>query len=145
MDSRIRGIECALEEDEIETFLRFIAEKYSSFVIPWCMLNGGQFSAKNTYDMLPPIRLKMLAQEAILELVLFAYAPNALPSQITSYSEFVKSECSVCLIYYDCGTLEIYIKNRKDFNEIWDTLLLLHAQDMVIKTDASDGRSKLCL
>lgn len=147
MDNRTIGLECTLEDNGTEMFLQFLSTMYSSFSVPWCMVNGndnnnGEYSPTT---LLSSAWLERLAENEILELVLFAYAKDALPSVIVDYDDFWKSECRLCLIYYDCGVLEVYIKNKEDFIAIWNELVLLHAQNMVTKTALNDGRSKLCL
>lgn len=145
MDNGIRGLECMLEEDEMEMFLRFIATRYFSFSVTWCMVNGDDNREHSLTALLSSARLQRLAENELLELVMFAYDKDALPSVIVDYDDFRKSECSVCLIYYDCGVLEAYIKSSEDFIDIWNELELLHAQNMITKTELNDGRSRLCL
>lgn len=145
MDTSIRGIECTLEEDAIESLLRYFSEDDSSIVVPCCMINGEGIETQNADSVWSPAELCKLSQESILELVLQIYPPNSLPSKIETYADFVESECSICVIYYDCGMLEMYIKNLDDFNRIKSKLISLHVQDMIIKTALNDKRVKMCL
>lgn len=145
MEKGTIGLECTLEEAGMEMFLQFLATRYFSFSVPWCIVNGNDNGKHNASALLSSTRLQRLAENDFLELVLFAYGKGALQSVIVDYDDFRKSECSVCLIYYDCGMLELYIKSNEDFTAIWNELVLLHAQNMVTKTTSNDGRSKLYL
>lgn len=145
MHNKTIGLECTLEEDGTEMFLRFLAAKYHSFSVPWCSINGDNSEQFRSTESKSPAWVEQLAENALLELVLFAYGKNALHSIIWDYDDFEKSECSACLLYYDCGVLEIYVKSNDEFAAIWNELTLLHAQNMVAKTVRNDGRSKLYL
>lgn len=110
MNKLIRGIECVLDDESIGNFLPFISKKSAEYVVPWCMVSTGIYDMNNGCDA-PVSRewLNELAQETILELVLFVYPPNASKKHIETYTDFKESDCCLCLIYYDCGTLEMYI------------------------------------
>ncbi len=62
---------------------------------------------------------------------------------IETYDEFLKSSCICCLIYYDCGLLDVYVKDSVFLERIREHLIQLGAEDLEFLTDANDGRTAL--
>ena len=139
-----KGITCSLYEGDFPSFLQYLSKENCIFFAEHC-------SAIYSKDQLLPCRkecfymsadeLMMLSHSTIWELVLFLFPPNA-PSQkrIETYDEFVQSSCLCCLIFYDCGLLDLYVKDEKRLGEFWDKLESLGARDMAISTDMNDHR-----
>ena len=146
MTNNIRGIECSLYNGRIEDVLLFLSQKSFEFYVKWCMKidNNQQLLPKSTRDY--PVSahdLCELAKMSIWELVLHAYPTGANSCTIETYSDYKKSACTCCLIFYDCGLLDIYTKDLCLCNQLYELLLSLQAKDIAYITDLSDNRTHL--
>ena len=148
METNIRGIECTLYNSAIKEVLLFLANISCDFYIPWCLqidrkesliplgMQIGHISAQG---------LKRVANCGIWELVLHMFQTGGLYEKIETYSDFRTSACMCCLIYYDCGLLDLYIKDPGLLEKIYNYLLFLGAEEIALITDSSDGRALLHL
>ncbi len=89
--------------------------------------------------------LPKFENQELWELILHIYPKGSQRSIINTYGDFLTSNCICCVIYYDCGSLEIYIKSLSLFQQIWDKLTILKAEDMSVITDENDSRTVLHL
>ena len=148
MIKSIRGIECSLYNGRVEDLLVFLSNKPFDFYIRWCMKVDDNHmtlpKSSNNFRILPQ-DLRKLAKESIWELVLYVYPSDSYCQRIETYDDFINSMCICCLIFYDCGLLDIYVKESKLRDELYDLLLFLQAKDLAFITDDSDGRTRLCL
>lgn len=139
MDQKIRGLRCSLDYYCLANFLRYLSKKAWKFYIPWCFLDGiitvRDYRA-STKD------LETLDKHRIWELELQCYPHDAIQVDIANYQEFCTSLCACYLLYFDCGYLEIYVKQLNVFRQFWDYLVSLGAKDLVIVTDTNDTRAK---
>lgn len=148
MTENIRGIECSLGNEKLEDLLLFLSNNLFDFYIPWCMkIANKQRIVPQSLNNLPIslCDLKKLAKESIWELVLHIYPVGASKQVIETYDDFLNSQCHCCLIFYDCGLLDIYIKNADFRDQLYSLLLSLSAKDMKFITDLSDSRTCLFL
>lgn len=148
MTVNIRGITCSLYNGRFEDLLLFMSNKPFDFYVRWCM------KVDNKHALLPnsscnfrilPHDLEKLAKESIWELVLHVYPIGSNSQMIETYDDFLNSPCICCLIFYDCGLLDIYIKEPNLRDQLYNLLLSLQAEDMELITDTSDGRTLLSL
>ena len=144
----IRGIRCSLYNGKITDLLMDIAQKDCSFYIESCM------EIENKHQLVPKLLrnvhangqdIQRLAAISIWELVLHMYPKGKQAEKINTYEDFLKSECACCIIFYDCGLLDIYIKDQVELNRIWEKLTSLQAQDMIVITNTTDSRTVLHL
>lgn len=146
MNNSIRGIECTLNENAITELVKNIFLQDFVCFVPWCMVNNNEHIINYQSMYLNAESINNLVVSSVWELVLYIYPQNEVATKtVYTYDEFINSNCSCCLLYYDCGILEIYIKEPELFQKVWEVLAVLHAQDMVIKTAINDGRFILCL
>lgn len=148
MNNTQRGIECSLYNGSISELLLFLSRMPFSFFVQHCS------KIDNNQQRLPRLSnnyyadsqaVEAMAESCIWELVLQMYPIGACASQIETYDDFRNSQCCCCLIFYDCGLLDIYIKDRGLFERIWNKLLLLHAEDMDVISFSNDNRLALHL
>lgn len=146
MKENKRGISCSIYGGLIREFLLFLAKEKYSFFIPY----GSVIHHKNM--LLPaPIHsinatfedVQKLADTTIWELVLHVYPQKASKAQIETYEDFLNSDCICCLIYYDCGIMDVYIKENILFDVVLEKLTALSAKNIEIITDINDGREVL--
>lgn len=142
----IRGIECSLYNGRVEDLLLFISNIPFDFYVRWCMkiddkdmilpksLNNFKISSHD---------LRTLAKASIWELVLHIYPVGSNVREIETYDDFVNSSCTCCLLFYDCGLLDIYVKEAQFRKQLSNLLVSLGAKDIVSITDASDTRTRL--
>lgn len=144
----VRGLTCSLYNGRITELLVYLATIFHSFRVPWSsriednetlLPNSGQ-DGDITSNM-----LKEIATQCIWELVLQVYPENAKKADIETYEDFMNSQCLCCLIYYDCGLLDIYIQNQELLALIHRKLLLLDATDLEFITNINDCRALLHL
>lgn len=148
MNESIRGIECSLYKGSINELLDFLVEESCEFYAPWYM------GIDNTHTTLPRAKqnlhltalgLKDLAKESIWELVLQLYPKGYDYEVIETYIDFQRSSCICCIIFYDCGLMEIYIKNSVLFELIYNKLNQIQAEDIELITSYNDKRTYLHL
>ena len=146
MDDIKRGISCTLNEGGIDELLRFLSQISCTFFSPWCSKidSPKQWLPGDTRDFyLDSQGLCTLAQSTIWELVLHIYPEGETAQKIETYEEFLQSKCFCCMIYYDCGWLDIYIKDPALFEQVHSKLLSLNAEDFEILTATNNGRTAL--
>lgn len=144
----IRGIECTLFNEKIEELLIFLSHELGEFYIPWCLkIDDSQMLLPTSIESchISANNLIELAKSSIWELVLHIYPISSKYEMIETYDDFIKSACRCCLIFYDCGLMDIYIKGKKLFERIHNKLIALEAGDMRLITDVSDTRTILHL
>ena len=148
MTERIRGIECSLYNGKIEDLLLFLSNKPYDFFVRWCMKvddNHVLLPKSSRNFRISPHDLQKMAKESIWELVLHVYPVGSNSQTIETYDDFINSPCICCLIFYDCGLLDIYTKESSLRDQLYDLLLSLQAKDIELITDVSDGRTCLSL
>ena len=148
MEKNIRGIECSLYNRKVEDLLLFLSNKPFDFYVQWCMKidDNHMILPKSSHNFrILPCDLKKLAKESIWELVLHVYPIGSNRKIIETYEDFMKSSCICCLIFYDCGLLDIYTKESSLRDQLYDLLLSLQAKDVELITDVSDCRTCLSL
>lgn len=148
METNVRGMRCALPSNAINKLLLFFSQMHCEFYIPWCLII-------NSEDMWLPESLKNysvtaqylqeIQNHAIWELVLHMYPAGTSSVSIKNYDDFIHSSCFCCLIYYDCGWLDIYVKESTFFTQLQNQLFKLKVEDFEILTDSNDGRETLSL
>lgn len=147
----IRGIECTLSPRGLANLLMYFRQDSSKFFVPWCLVHQTglveQISIPETREYrnitLTACEMDAVIGMSIWELVLHKYPDEKQVQAIDSYEDFVNSDCELCLLYYDCGPLEIYIKDANCIQSIWNRLVSLNAQDLKLITDTNDNRSFL--
>lgn len=148
MNGEIRGIECSLYSGQFEEFLMYLSYQAYEFYIVSCMKIGTkrQFMPELQQNIsVTRQTIQELAKTSIWELVLHLYPTGKLPQTINTYQDFINSGCDCCLIFYDCGLLNIYIKDKNNFECFWKKLCMLKAQEIRIITDDNDNRTVLHL
>ena len=138
------NVNCKIAQSMVCFF--FLAKGPYEFFVPW-------YSAIYNNEMILPSDAKDftidchdiadMMNHSIWEMVLHLYPPGAQMGQIETYEDFVKSSCICCLIYYDCGFLDIYVKDPQLLERIREQLISLNATDMVTIRDSNDGRTHL--
>lgn len=142
----VRGIECSIFGGEIRKLLFSMADMPFEFYIRWCKKIGSDHSIlpkSFTPQWVSSQRLKELAKDSIWELVLHAYPAGASHRTIDTYDDFINSQCACCLIFYDCGLLDLYVRNPSLREHLEDLLQSFQAENIALITDESDGRTGL--
>ena len=144
----VRGIECSLYNSGVEELLLFLSTKPFDFYVRWCRKIDGNdviFPKSSCNFQILSHDLKKMAKESIWELVLHIYPVGSNREIIETYDDFKNCSCICCLIFYDCGLLDIYIKESSLRDQLYDLLLSLQAKDIEFITDVSDCRTCLSL
>lgn len=143
----IRGYECSLYGGSIEEFLLFLADKPFKFFVKKCMkidASHMKFPESSNNYHISAHDLRNLSKESIWELVMYAYPIDAVFQSIETYGDFLHSSCICCIIFYDCGLLDIYIKEPTLCEQIYDLLLSIRAENIEIISESSNIRTNLC-
>lgn len=146
MNQKVRGIECSLYNGKFMEVLFHLSTKYNFFYIPWCKKfdNKKMLLPKATsISYVTANGLRQIAKQSIWELVLHIYPEGAIINEINTYTDFIESSCECCLIFYDCGMLDLYIKDPILFEDMWEKLELLQASDLSVITELNDTRTML--
>ena len=141
----IRGIQCTLDAPVLN-FIKTILQWPLEFYVPWCQKvdTDNKYNPGDYTDFFHcQDNLVFLEKSAIWEIVIHGYPKGHTPETLEVYEEYLHSSCQMCLIYYDCGYLDIYIKDETRRKLAWDTLINLGAEDMDWLTDENDGRTGL--
>ncbi len=86
---------------------------------------------------------KIREDHFIIFLKMQAYLKNGTFIEIHSYDQFVKSECQILLLIYDCDNVEFYIKNISTIETLYEHAINNGYSDVNYITDKNDKR--LCL
>ncbi len=146
MNHTVRGISCSLYHGAIGNLLQILSKEPFAFFIPWCSRID---HPKMLLPKSSPIYsisasdLAELSTDCIWELVLQMFPFGVSCEAIETYDDFLKSSCICCLIYYDCGLLDVYVKGPVFLERIRKHLIQLGAEDLEFLTDANDGRTAL--
>lgn len=141
----IRGIQCTLDAPVL-AFVKTILQWPLEFYVSWCLKvdTHNKYIPGNYTDFyLCPNNIGFLEKSAIWEIVIHGYLAGHSPETLDLYEEYLYSPCQMCLIYYDCGYLDIYIKDETRRKSAWDTLVALGAEDLEWLTDENDRRTGL--
>lgn len=148
MKSQIRGLRCSLPSGGIQELLLHLSKENASFWIATC------YAIRRPDQWLPDRaqgfrvttdQLQELSNLTIWELVLQLYPKGATPAELEIYEDFENSDCLCCLIYYDCGWLDLYVKDPNLLHSIQELLADLPAEDTQILTAANDTRTAMHL
>lgn len=148
MNAKPRGMRCDLPPYGINKLLLFLSQLPGCFYMPWCdkIEKSTQLLPRSLADVYVTAQeLRGMEYQAIWELVLHIYPVGAEKACIKTYRDFMDSNCRCCLIYYDCGNLDIYIKEADLFQQIQARLLSLRAEALEFLTDTNDDREALHL
>ena len=139
MKQNIRGMKCSLDYYRLADFLKYLSEKEWAFYVPWCLLDG--IITVRDYMVLKK-DLAALDKHRIWELELQCLPQETVQVDIVDYQDFFSSSCACYLLYFDCGYLEIYVKQPNEFKQFWNHLAALEAEDLLIITDDNDTRTR---
>lgn len=146
MKNQIRGIECTANRWVLEQLVQYWGNDEFHFWISSCMIYPDLFSKGQPKNLeLSYGELDNLVRQNIWELDFKVFDKNSEPEHIMSYDDFLRSGCIFCLLYYDCQFLELYIKRADDYERIRKLLECLGSENLITKTDSSDGREYLHL
>ena len=140
----VKGISCLLPDQSVNGLLLHISDLEYDFFSPWCLkIASREMMLPESVKGLAitPSYLRELGHQAIWELVLHVYPMCAPKTEIETYEDFLNSSCLCCMIYYDSGWLDIYIKDDVLFADIQTWLQKLEAKEIVLLTDANDKRT----
>lgn len=84
-------------------------------------------------------KTKYYIQHMMLEII----PNNSIIKNITTYEDFVKSQCELLLLIYDVAYGEIYVKNKDWLFKLLDNIEKMKVKELCIKTDESDMRTAM--
>ena len=145
-----RGIACGFDAKTraFRELLVFLAHENYLLYMPWLSMiyrNDMWLPADFRNNVIGADELIYIADQTIWEMELHFYPLGSSPCEIETYEDFLASTCSCCLIYYDCGTLEIYIKSEGLFRKVWEWMVDAQVEDLSLITDENDKRTALHL
>ena len=143
--SNIIGIDCSISDSAIQEVLHFLSCKSFDFFVYECMMvTKNVLLPQTTWNFsISPENLKELSKETLWEFVLHIYPINAKRENIETFDNYMQSQCVCCLIYYDCGFLEVYSKDAALRQELYELLVSLKATELEFITDDSVHRTLL--
>lgn len=144
----IRGISCALKSNNIISVLSFLLENDFVFYVPWCLkIDSLHPHMPGSYAdfYINSNTLKKWRRDCVWEILVQAYPQEMDHELLISYEDFSISQCQIYLIYYDCGLLDVYIKESELRTQLWQELICIGVEDLAWITDENDGRTKLTI
>ena len=139
MNQNIRGMTCSLDYYRLADFLKHLSAKEWAFYVPWGLFDGIITVRNYTVSKKD---LAVLDEHRVWELELQCFPQGTVQVDIVDYQDFFNSSCACYLLYFDGGFLEIYVKNSNEFNQFWNHLTALDAEDLRIITDDNDTRTR---
>ena len=115
------GLKCGLEDGQLQDMLCWFAEKdYDVLVYDIYKIDNKSSIMPISYKNISihSSGLKEFFHSTIWEMVMYIYPPGAEKQAIDTYEDYVNSQCVGCVIYYDCGYLEVYTKDVPLLHEI---------------------------
>lgn len=79
----------------------------------------------------------------IMNMSLYIGACTMHVEKIETYEDFLKSDCDIVIIIYDCIFYEIYLKNESHIYQILKNLDDMNAREISIKTNSTDTRTRM--
>lgn len=138
MQNNIRGLKCSLDCCGLVQFLKCLPQKEWFFFAPWCLLND-HCTITDTMDFLKDFSL--FEDHNIWELELQCTQHYTGSLAIQTYEDFCEMPCICYILYYDCGNLELYIKDSNDLLQFQEYLEDIGVQDLTLITDSTDTRT----
>jgi len=77
----------------------------------------------------------------IIFLKLQAYFENGVFFDIHTYADFLRSDCQLLLLIYDCEYVEIYAKSEKTIKAIFENAIANNYVEIKYITESNDGRT----
>lgn len=142
MNQQTRGIYAVLKDGGIKDVLEYLQTVEMQFWLSWAMI-GPFRSCKQM--LLSASELETLSSQNLWELVLHMYPDQSMPAAFESYEAFLNSDCSACLIYYDCRMIELYIKSNVPIREELFSRIEYVSEEFGLITDYNDTRTALTL
>ena len=82
----------------------------------------------------------IMQEHYIIFLKLEAYLGEIGDADISTYEEFLKSDCQILLLIYDCEFVEIYAKEQNVVEALYETARYNDFKDIGYITDETDKR-----
>lgn len=125
----------------------FDPEKYYWFNIDsqneaWDGPKGAPLFERDCYDGRSFVK-RIMSEHFIAFLKLQAYFKENAFVDIHSYDEFVKSDCQLLLLIYDCESVDIYAKDLTIIKSIYENALINHFSEIQYITENNDQRTKM--
>lgn len=144
-----RGISCTMYNNSelIREVLILLSENKRTFYIAWYNAIGKEHSllpVSSENHIVSGNKLKDMAKATIWDMVLQIYPPNKKTVEsFRTYEDYQNSSCVCCLIYCDCGDLDIYMKEPELFKKVQNLLMEHHVENFEVLTDENDRREIL--
>lgn len=148
----IRGIFCTVSQTFNgkllwDMFKCFANEKYAWHVIDdqseiWANSNNNDFFEFDCYNTKEFLKCVSRNHYAVF-LKLQIYNEIHEFSKLHTYDDFLNSDCLMAVLINDCEFVEIYIKDEKILNRLYDSLVAVGCKSIEYLTDDNDSRAKL--
>ncbi|MBR6801067.1 MAG: DUF2691 family protein [Eubacteriaceae bacterium] len=148
MNNKIIGIESSVNPGVIKIILNHYSVMYDEFYILQCskIHSKEMLLPEDTYHITVDGQyLRDVAQSTVWELVMYIYPEGITGSEIGTYEDFLESECNTCVIYYDCGYLEIYSKDEEHLFAMHKILSRLDTDELTFVTEENFDRTAMHL
>lgn len=145
MRTNIRGIRCEISSCiglDLERVLKGLPLEAHKLLY-WGMLT---YHDRWLDSKLEEVRSDFIAEISgrgyvIWEMYLHIFPKATDPKHIDNYEEFLESPCRCSVLYYDCGYLEIYVKDVKWREIILNNLRAMETERIDLITDENDDRT----
>lgn len=148
LKAKNRGVRCVLPEKGINKLLLALSQmNYECLLLNCFVINKREMILPELLNNLRVTEkfLKGMATAALFELKFLMYPTNTQRKDFDTYKDFLESDCVCCLLYYDCGWLDAYIKDPSVFASVCGLLLNLGVEQFEIITEFNDERESLRL
>lgn len=142
----IRGLEAEFPQRasfRIMDVLHGILLDHYKIFTPGCRI-WPKFAPASISGLISPQDLLTLSTEkyAIEELSLHFFPCDAQPRALWDYSDYMESSCVCSILYYDCGFLEIYVKDTELLQMLKRNTSAMHPISLTYKTNLNDDRER---
>lgn len=137
----IRGVYCLLSGGEFDLDRVFRGIDLCRYELcSYAMWMKGMVIATLDGELTMSELTDKLSGYTVEELSVHVFPKGASPRKPDDYADYLRSECVCSLMYYDCGYLEVYAKDREWTAAITENLARMRHDELSHITPENDGR-----
>lgn len=143
----MRGIELEYPHRDVPDFgkiLRGLPLENHQIVIPDSTIYRNGIEAARPQEVNWDSILNLSQKDAlVLRMILQCFPKGAAICDISTYTDFLSSDCDFLFLVCDCYYIEIYSKKSSWLQQILENVQEIEGIKVSIKTDETDGRVRM--
>ena len=143
----MRGIELEYPFESVPDFgkiLRGLPLENHQIVIPDTIIYCNGIKAARPQEVTWDSILNLSQKgTVVLQMILQCFQKGAVICDISTYTDFLSSECDFLFLVCDCYYIEVYSKEASWLHQILENVEGIEGIKVTIKTDKTDGRVRM--